>query len=225
MEMNESYEPIDRRPINSRNTRWAEKVTDFLIRLKMTPNAISVFGMVAAIAAGFVFGFTRLADQPLPVWGRGLWLLGGLLCQVRLLCNLFDGMVAVKSGIASAKGELYNEVPDRISDAAIFIGLGYSAGGDTTLGFSAALVAVFVAYVRAAAKSTGAPNDFCGPMAKPHRMALVTVLTVYLTVSPSSWKLPWNEQNIVMWIVVIGGLLTAVRRLIRAAKFLEGNNR
>ncbi len=51
-------------------------------------------------------------------------------------------------------------MPDRISDAAVYYRLGYAHSVDLALGYLAALVSVFVAYVRAAAKSIGAPNDF-----------------------------------------------------------------
>ena len=51
-------------------------------------------------------------------------------------------------------------------------------GGDPLLGLAAAAVAIFVAYVRAMAKAAGAPNDFCGPFAKQHRMALVTIIAL-----------------------------------------------
>jgi phosphatidylglycerophosphate synthase len=142
---------------------------------------------------------------------------------VRLLCNLFDGMVAVARKIASRTGELYNEVPDRVSDAAVFIGLGYAAGGEPALGYLAALTAVFVAYVRAMAKSIGAPNDFCGPMAKPQRMALATVLGVYLSLAPESWRLPWSEVRIVLVVVIAGGIATAMHRLARAAIHLQSS--
>lgn len=212
-------EPMDRRPIQSRNSRWAEAATRFLVKGGVSPNGISLLGMVAAIAAGIAFYSTSNTIGPTQ---RMLWFGGGVLCQVRLLCNLFDGMVAVARNIASPRGELYNEIPDRVSDAAVFIGWGYAAGGDVTLGYIAALMSVFVAYVRATAKSIGAPNDFCGPMAKPQRMALVTIVAAYLALSPDSWRLPWGEAKIVLMVVIIGGLVTALRRLVRAAKHLEG---
>ncbi len=213
------HESSDRRPIQSRNTRWAELGTNGLVKLGISPNGISVIGMFAALAAGVLFSYTSATTG---LWHRALWLCGGLLCQVRLLCNLFDGMVAIKRNIASPVGELFNEVPDRISDVAILIGLGFAAGGDIQLGFSAALVAVFVAYVRAIAKSTGAPNDFCGPMAKPQRMAIVTLVALYMALAPISWTGNWSVVRVALLIVIVGGLLTAVRRLIRAGKHLKG---
>lgn len=212
------YEPTERRPIASRDTRWAARIAAWLIKIGASPNGISVFGMVAASAAGVAFAATSHTGEGV---ARVLWFVGALLCQVRLLCNLFDGMVAVGRQIASRTGELYNEVPDRVSDAAIFIGLGYAAGGNPELGYLAALLAVFVAYVRAMARSLGAPNDFCGPMAKPQRMAIVTVLGAWLTFSPLAWRLPWSEVRIALGLVIIGCLVTAVRRLARAATFLK----
>ena len=214
-----TYDPTDRRPIQSRNTHWAEFATRVLVSRGISPNAISLFGMFAAVAAGISFYSTNITTGP---GHRVLWLCGGILCQVRLLCNLFDGMVAVNRNIASPKGELYNEVPDRVSDAAVFIGLGYSTGGDVTAGYIAALLSVFVAYVRAMAKSIGAPNDFCGPMAKPQRMAIATVVAMYIAFSPDSWRLPWGEVKVALVIVILGGIVTALRRLVRAAKHLEG---
>jgi len=211
------YDPVDRRPIQSRDTHWAEAATNALVRLRVSPNAISVFGMLAAIGAGFAFYSTSHTLDPMQ---RILWFCGGLLCQLRLLSNLFDGMVAVARNMASAKGEIYNEVPDRISDAAILIGLGYSYGGDISLGYIAALTSVLVAYVRAMATSIGAPNDFSGPMAKPQRMALVTILALFLAFSPGTWRLPWSEVQMVLIVVIAGCLLTAARRLLRAARHL-----
>ena len=42
--------------------------------------------------------------------------------QLRRLCNLFDGMVAVEGGFKTKSGELYNDLPDRFSGALILAG-------------------------------------------------------------------------------------------------------
>lgn len=178
--------------------------------------------MFAAIGAGLFFAATSYCSG----WTcRTLWLAGGILCQLRLLCNLFDGMVAVHIKKSSPTGELYNEVPDRVSDAAVLIGLGFSATGAPTFGFIAAVLAVFVAYVRAMANSIGAPNDFCGPMAKPQRMALVTILAVYMAAAPVNWMLSIGEANVILLVIAVGCLITAARRLVRSARFLEKESR
>ncbi|MEL7497002.1 MAG: CDP-alcohol phosphatidyltransferase family protein [Planctomycetota bacterium] len=212
------YEPTARRPINSRDTRWASLIADWLASTSLSANGISIIGMLAACFAGISFYGTSLTDGWLQ---RSLWLTGGVLCQVRLLCNLFDGMVAIRRNAASAVGELYNEVPDRVSDVAVLVGLGFAAGGEPVAGLFASTTAVFVAYVRAMAVSIGAPNDFSGPLAKPQRMALVTLVAVWMTCSPATWQADFDWARWTLWLIAIGCLITALRRLRHAAIFLK----
>ena len=135
--------------------------------------------------------------------------------------------MAVETDASTPTGILYNEVPDRISDAAVFIGAGYAVGGDPTLGWAAALVAVFVAYVRVQNKVAGAAQDYCGPMAKPMRMALVCVAAAFLALTPVSWHPAWGRGEQwglvtgVLIAIVAGGAVTGVRRLVRAARILR----
>src|ERR687888_671471 len=182
--MNETVtEQIDRRPIATRNRKWAQAATAWLASRNVSPNAISVAGMCACIVAGIALGVTSIADY------RILWLIAALGAQLRLTANMLDGMVALASGRASKTGELYNEVPDRISDAAVFIGAGFAWGGNVTLGYIATILAIFTAYVRAAGKIAGAPNEFCGPMAKQHRMLVITIACLYSVVVPRAWQI------------------------------------
>jgi len=137
---------IDRRPIATRNRKWAQATTAWLASRNVSPNAISIAGMCACIIGGIALGLTSIVDY------RILWLLGALGAQLRLTANMLDGMVAIASSRTSKTGELYNEVPDRISDAAVFIGAGFAWGGNVTLGYIATILAIFTAYVRAAGK-------------------------------------------------------------------------
>jgi phosphatidylglycerophosphate synthase len=188
----------------------------------VSPNAISLAGMVAGIAAGAVFPLTRLAD-----FGWVFFLLGAALMQLRLLANMLDGMVAVQTGKASPVGELYNEVPDRLSDSAILIGAGYAVGAVAELGYVAALFAVLTAYVRAEGKVAGAQQEFCGPMAKPQRMLVLTVAALYCGLAPATWQpaleaLPgWGVPAFALLLIAAGSALTAARRLYRIGKTLR----
>jgi phosphatidylglycerophosphate synthase len=160
-------------------------------------------------------------------------LAGALLIQLRLLANMLDGMVAIEGGKASPVGELYNEVPDRVSDVATLIGAGYAAGGDPTLGYLAACVALFTAYVRAMGKAAGANQEFGGPMAKQQRMFIVTVIAVYCAVVPDNWHPVWTlspspgEPGLgpglmaaALVLIILGGIVTVIRRLFRIAATL-----
>src|SRR5215831_20094708 len=148
--MNESSaKAIDRRPIATRNRKWAQSATAWLASRNVSPNAISIAGMCACIAAGLALGLTSVEYK------RVFWLIAAVGAQLRLTANMLDGMVALASGRDSKVGELYNEVPDRISDAAVFIGAAYAWGGNVALGYIATILAIFTAYIRAAGKSQG----------------------------------------------------------------------
>lgn len=206
-------EPGDRRPIAAREWRPIQDAAAFLVRHRASPNAISVVGMGAAILAGLLFAATQTAEQ---AWA--FWLGGAILVQLRLLANVLDGMVAVGRGVASPVGELYNEVPDRISDTAVLAGIGLAAG-DPALGWAAALAAMLTAYVRATGRAAGAPSDFRGPMAKQQRMALVTALAVFCAVAPAPWAVPATMA--VLWVIVAGSAITTARRLLGIAQALR----
>ena len=221
--MNRPYSIADRRPIATRKRRWAKSIAHALERGGVSPNAISVAGMIAGILAGASLAATSFTAG---IPQRTLWVIAAALVQFRLACNMLDGMVAVEGGVASSVGELYNEIPDRISDAAVLIGLGYAAGGSATLGYVATILAIMTAYVRAQGKAAGAPNEFCGPMAKPHRMFIVTLASLAAALLPQ--RIRQNAFDgcgigtIALAIIALGCVVTLVRRLWRIAGALRG---
>lgn len=204
----------DRRPIAARGLRPVQQAADWLVRRQTSPNGISVAGMVAACIAGLCFAATAWPDTP----ARLLWLLGAFLVQARLMANLLDGMVAIGRGVASPVGELYNEIPDRVSDTAVLVGVGIAAG-QPALGMAAALAAMATAYIRAVGRSLGLKSDFSGPMAKQQRMAVVTALGVACGVLPAAW-IGWGP-GVALWVITIGATATAARRLTHIAQGLR----
>jgi phosphatidylglycerophosphate synthase len=212
---------LERRPLRSRDWRWTNAVAGALARRGVSPDAISFAGLVSATLAGAAL----VATREWPGAERVLLLVAAAGVQGRLLANLLDGMVAVGSGRSSPVGPLWNEVPDRFSDAIVLVGAGHAVGGEPALGWLAALAAVLTAYVRGEARAAGAPNDFCGPMAKPHRMALVTVTAVVLALWPGDERPSVAGRGLwaaALAVVVLGCAVTIVRRLARAARALRG---
>src|SRR5262249_1838695 len=208
-------------PIATRNRKWAQASTAWLASRNVSPNAISIAGMFACIFAGIALALTSVSNY------RILWLIAAIGAQLRLTANMLDGMVAIASSRTSKTGELYNEVPDRISDAAVFIGAGFAWGGNVTLGYIATILAIFTAYVRAAGKIAGAPNEFCGPMAKQHRMFVITLVCVYATITPRSWQIVTFKYSQIglmslgLVVIVVGCVITVIRRLNRITHALE----
>lgn len=143
-----------------------------------------------------------------------LWVLAAVGIQLRLVCNLMDGMLAVEGSLKSPDGDLYNEFPDRLSDTIIIATLGYAAGGDSGIapGWLCAAGALMTAAVRMHGASLTGKHDFRGPMAKPHRMALVTagclIMAVLAGIETEVAVLPW-----ILWLMVAGIVVTLFRRL------------
>lgn len=205
----------DRRPIAARNLGVTQRMAAALVARGASPNGISVAGMLAGMVAGLAFAAT--AWLPGAAWL--FWLLGAVLVQARLMANLLDGMVAIGRGVASPVGELFNEVPDRVSDTAVLVGLGVAADC-LSLGIAAALAAMLTAYIRTTVRAAGAPSDFGGPMAKQHRMALATALAVWCAVIPGEAGGVW-PMRAVLAVITAGSLLTAWLRLARGAAALR----
>lgn len=205
--MSESNQLSGRRPLKSRGTEWAKWLAGKLVDCGVSANAISVMSAMFALLAGGLV--VLIAVRGLPAV---LFLVVGVLIQCRLICNLMDGMVAIEGGKKSVVGDLFNEVPDRVADLAILVPFGLLAGGwGVHLGWLAGALAVMTAYVRLQGASLTGVHEFCGPMAKPQRMALVTGLCVLLGVFPG---LGWCVVY-VLGVVVLGEVLTVWRRLSR----------
>ena len=190
----------NRRPIAARASGWARSISAALARSSVTPNQISMLSIVfAALGAVMLWFATPLA-----------LVVAAVCIQLRLVCNLLDGMVAMEGGKKTPTGALYNEFPDRVADSLLIVALGYACGA-AWLGWLGALAAALTAYVRLAGGSLGLPQDFRGPMAKQHRMAVLTVACLLgaaeLAFAQTYWAL-----RIAAWIIALGALLTCATR-------------
>ncbi len=209
-----------RRPLRSRDTGWARALSRRLAATSVTPNRISVASIAAAALAGACLWAAGASDG---IARAGLLVAAAAFCQLRLLCNLLDGMVAIEGGRQAADGAFWNEVPDRVSDILILAGAGYGAGMPA-LGWAAAAFAVLTAYVREFGRACGQPADFSGPMAKPHRMAAVTAAALASLLEPL-WQGHGGLMTVALWVVALGTLLTAVRRAVRLVRALRAPGR
>lgn len=214
-------ERLARRPVPARETGWAHRVAPKLQRLGLTPNQISIASMVfAAIAAVCFVASARLAEGP----RVALLLLAAAMMPLRLLCNLFDGMLAVEGGMKSPIGGIYNELPDRFADTLFLAGAGYAIAGFTwgpQLGWAAATFSIIVAYVRSLGVTLGTPQFYDGPMAKPRRMH---VLIAGCVLSIAEVFTGWPRGSVLavaLTVIVIGEVLTVGNRVRLVANFLD----
>jgi Phosphatidylglycerophosphate synthase len=212
---------MDRRPLKTRERSWAKALASLLVRWRVRPNAISVFSVVFAIGSGAAFLASRNADGTSRV---ALLIAAAAGIQLRLVCNMLDGMVAVEGKMASKTGDIFNELPDRIADPLIIVPAGYAVirfySLGPTLGWCAGLLAVMTAYVRVLAGSVRAKQDFCGPMAKQHRMATLTFAAV---VDAAAGYLRFRDYALTLALIaiILGTIITMIRRTSRMAAELE----
>jgi phosphatidylglycerophosphate synthase len=205
-----------RRPIGVRTHVWSIKAAKWLTARGIKPNWISFasigFAALAALAffvAGALTGF-----------GRSFFLLVAILAIIaRLLANMMDGMVAVEGGLGEADGPVWNELPDRISDALIFVGAGaglaIADSGPEALGWLAAILALICAYVRELGTqltaNLGHKPDFSGPLAKQQRMAVLG-LGALVAMFEGAWGWDFLAISIALWVVITGTIATIFLR-------------
>jgi phosphatidylglycerophosphate synthase len=215
-------ETENRRPIAARGAGWAHRLAAVAAAGGASPDLISALSFAfAALGAGLLM-WSGAVQSPLL---RAPLLIGAAAAiQARLVCNLIDGMVAVEHRRGGTAGPIWNELPDRFSDVVLLAGAGYGAARagiplGAEAGWICAALALITAYVRELGRGMGFPADFSGPMAKQHRMAVLTAACLAAAVE-ALWG--WHGEVLMIGLVVIalGAALTVARRTRTLARRL-----
>jgi phosphatidylglycerophosphate synthase len=157
-----------------------------------------------------VLGGTALAFS-----SRNRWLLLAVpvLALARTALNALDGMVAVATGTSRPFGEFFNELADRVADAAWFVGLGFVVGFPLALG---TLSGVLInSYAGSLVKAAGGPRVYQGFVAKADRMILLSlaaILAAFFTM---------RVLTLYGWVVAAGTAVTLVQRIFIARRELS----
>lgn len=209
-----------RRPLKTRSRAWALSLARWLAAAGVRPNQVSAASVVIAATAGVLLALSLEPDGR----SRMPFLLAAAACvQLRLLCNMIDGLLAVEGGLATPDGEMWNDLPDRIADPLVLVGAGLAVRAlpaGLTLGWLAAVLALMTAYVRVLGGSMGVPQSFAGPMAKQHRMFAITVGCLASAVESALGRAP-RALYLSLAVVVAGAAVTLVRRAARIARELR----
>jgi phosphatidylglycerophosphate synthase len=216
------YQPTSHRPIAQIFRRTADGPTNLCVRLGISPDLISYLSIVAALAAAVCFWKS----------GKDTWLLiiAPLFCYLRLWFNMLDGMVAVASGKASARGEIVNDLPDRISDVIIFVGVAHSDLMNPFIGYWAAIFSLLTAYVGLFGQAIGRRREFSGIMSKPWRMVALSVgaWAMFVWRSRQPELQDFGRLTILDWtclVIIAGCLETIIVRLKRIVSGLQDGAR
>jgi phosphatidylglycerophosphate synthase len=210
---------VNRRELRTRGRAWPSAIARALARSRVTPNQVSVASLVFAALAAVAF---RNAGAS-PAFAASWLIVAAAGMQLRLLCNLLDGLLAIEGGLKSKTGDLYNELPDRAADILILVGAGAAIRAlpwGMTLGVTAAMLAVLTAYVRLLGGSLGLAQDFGGPMAKQHRMFTLTVGSLAAAIE-HALRGTLISLYVAVVIIVVGSVVTLARRVRRIARGLQ----
>jgi archaetidylinositol phosphate synthase len=99
--------------LRPRFIRYLEPVADVFVRLRITPNQISMLALLAGIAAAVLFV------------GR-LFIWGSLLLLLSAIFDLIDGSVARKTNAHTNFGAVFDWIVDKYVDALVLLGVGLS---------------------------------------------------------------------------------------------------
>lgn len=208
-----NYEPTSRRPIAELFRLTAYAATRWCVRCGIHPDAISYLSILSAAIAAICFW----QSNKIPA----LLLVAPLFCYLRLWFNMLDGMVAIAANKASWRGEILNDLPDRISDVVIFVGVAHSGWMSPIIGYWAAIFALLTAYVGLFGQAIGKHREFGGVMSKPWRMVALHL---------GAWA-TWTcrfctylDLTILDWtclVVIAGCLQTIVVRLKRIMRAVQ----
>ena len=169
-----------------------------LRRTGLSPDHLTILGVVVAIGAGVAIGSGRL-------------LLGFVLVILAALPDLFDGALAKASNQVSQRGAFFDSVIDRVTDAILFSGVAYfyAAGKhplNSMLPFGIMAVSAVISYERAKAESLGLEAKG-GIMERAERIILL-LLGLLIT----RLLLP------ILWVMLVLCVVTAVQRFIKVWK-------
>jgi CDP-diacylglycerol--glycerol-3-phosphate 3-phosphatidyltransferase len=176
-----------------------------LIRLGLSPNAITLVGLAGAAGAAV------LVSQSLLLWGGIAMILASGL-------DMFDGAVARSTGRVTKFGGLLDSIVDRISEAVVLIGLlaHFLRESDDTgalLAAAAMTTSFMVSYVRARASGLNVDCEV-GVLTRVERVVLLSACLVV-----GEW---WAMAiPLALGIIAVLAAVTAVQRIVHVRNELH----
>ncbi|MBQ0984193.1 CDP-alcohol phosphatidyltransferase family protein [Streptomyces sp. F63] len=189
-------------------TRVLTPFAALLLRLGISPDAVTLVGTGGVVAGALVF-------FPL---GEFFW--GTIVITLFVFSDLVDGNMARQAGRSSRWGAFLDSTLDRVADAAVFGGLAlwYAGRGDDLL---LSAIAIFclasgqvVSYTKARGESIGLPVNVNGLVERAERL-VITLVAAGLA-GLHAFGVPGIDilLPIALWIVALGSAVTLGQRMV-----------
>ncbi|WP_181727209.1 phosphatidylinositol phosphate synthase [Streptomyces sp. PT12] len=190
-------------------TRVLTPFAAFLLRMRVTPDAVTVTGTAGVMAGALAF------------YPRGEFFWGTVVITLFVFSDLVDGNMARQIGTSSRWGAFLDSTLDRVADAAIFTGIAlwYAGNGDN---LTLCAVTIFclasgqvVSYTKARGESIGLPVRVNGLVERAERLVITLVLAGF-----AGWERTFDVPHIglllplALWVVAVGSLITLIQRVV-----------
>jgi CDP-diacylglycerol--glycerol-3-phosphate 3-phosphatidyltransferase len=184
-------------------------LVDRLAKAGVTPDQVTL----AAVPVAILGGACLLLSPAVPA----LLLAIPLLVVARIVLNLIDGNMARRTGKIHPRGELYNELGDRLSDVAFLAPVAFLPGASPQIVLLGVLMGVMASYVGITAKAAGGERIYRGILSKPGRMVLLVVCCLWAFIAGPADTTAWAVFGP---ILLIGTVLTLLERVVVAVRRL-----
>ncbi|BDM68547.1 CDP-alcohol phosphatidyltransferase [Streptomyces nigrescens] len=189
-------------------TRVLTPFAALLIRLGVSPDAVTLIGTGGVVAGALIF------------YPRGEFFWGTVVITLFVFSDLVDGNMARQLGRSSRWGAFLDSTLDRVADSAIFGGLAlwYAGHGDS---LTLCAMAIFclasgqvVSYTKARGEAIGLPVAVNGLVERAERL-VITLVACGLS-GLHKFGVPGVEVllPIALWVVAIGSAVTLGQRVV-----------
>jgi CDP-diacylglycerol--glycerol-3-phosphate 3-phosphatidyltransferase len=191
--------------------RIIEPVADFLVRRRVSPNAITTFGTVCSMAGGVIYALGHIMTA-------------GWLLSITALFDVLDGTVARRTGRSTIFGAFYDSTLDRVADGFVLGGLvvfyafnrqtvlpglnAHNTGGLMVIIGLLGIIGTFLtSYTRARAESLGIDAKV-GFLQRPERVTLLAAPQALFGLTLHGWVLV-----AIVTLLAVSAWITAVQRI------------
>jgi CDP-diacylglycerol---glycerol-3-phosphate 3-phosphatidyltransferase len=179
--------------------RLLDPIADTMVRLRVHPNTITIWGTILMVAGGVLYGFGHIS-------------IGGWLLGITALTDVLDGMVARRGNAASTFGAFLDSTLDRVADGAVLGGLAvfyalnpvHHSVPMVVVCLAGIIGAFLTSYTRARAESLGFDAKV-GMLQRPERVVLLSAPQAFFGLTLNGWVLAIiiNVLTITAWITVV----------------------
>ena len=184
-------------------------LVDRLAAAGVTPDQVTLAAIPVAVVGGACLWLSPGAP--------GLLLAVPVLVVVRILLNLVDGNMARRTGRIHPRGELFNELGDRLADIAFLAPVAWLPGAMAEVVLLGVLAGVLASYVGITARAAGGQRIYRGILSKPGRMTLLVACSLWAFAAGPGATTPWAAFGP---ILLAGTVLTLVERTAVAVRSL-----